>query len=261
MKVAVLSDVHGNAEALHAVLAAARAAEAGALLCLGDVVGYGPDPDECVTIVERETVAWVLGNHDLAALPEGRGLWELFRPDARAAIEWTQGRLSDKAFAVLRDLPVRAAGPWGWAAHGSPDDPTTYVIDPADAAVALERVAALEVPADSPPGLTLLWLGHTHLPALLHGPGSTDGVGDGSAEPRVVPWEYGSPVVLSPGRWLVNPGSVGQPRDSDPRARWALLDTEEAQVSFMSVEYDYRLTQRKMIEAGLPMGLVLFLGW
>lgn len=265
MRIAVLSDVHANLEALEAVLDAVREAGAEQVVCLGDVVGYGPDPAACVAMVRREASAWVQGNHDLAVLPEHRELRRLFRRDAALALELTEHRLDEEALAVLRTLPLRVSGAWGWAAHGSLVDPMEYVFTASAAGVELDRADGLgggfvgEPPSSSAP-TRVVWVGHTHLPMVVHG-GSVSASGDHRRRmPRVVSVSYGEPLELTPGGWLINPGSVGQPRDADPRARWALLDTRSRQVILRATEYNYRVTQHKAIAAGLPPTLAQTLG-
>jgi predicted phosphodiesterase len=258
MRIAVISDIHGNLEALDAVLAAARGAGAQRVLCLGDVVGYGPDPHRCVRLVRDEAAGWALGNHDLAVLPESVGLRGWFRADARIALDWTQGHLDETDLSYLRGLPVNVAGPWGLACHGSVNDPLTYVLTSAQAHAALlaadRRGSLLSGVGDC---ICLLWVGHTHVPMVVHVPPQG---AHPEGEPRVPRWDYGTPLALSAGRWLVNPGSVGQPRDVDPRARWALFDSDLLQVTLHAVDYAYRVTQEKMMAVPLPLGLVMTLG-
>jgi predicted phosphodiesterase len=257
MRVAVLSDVHGNLEALEAVGRALGDSAVDEVACLGDVVGYGPDPAACVAWVAKEAAVWVQGNHDRAALPEERGLRGLFRGDARLALDWTEGVLDPPSRTALRGLPPFVRSPWGLLAHANPDDLMAYVTNLHEAEGALLRAAVLGFPQTSTlPGVDLLWVGHTHLPLLVHRLPEPAG----SGVVALVAFEPGRPVALEAGRWLVNPGSVGQPRDGDSRARWAVLDTGTGSVELRATAYDYRLTQRKMEEAGLPGSLVALLG-
>jgi predicted phosphodiesterase len=247
VRIAVLSDVHGNLEALQAVLERAEEAGADSIVCLGDVVGYGPDPAACVELIDRVAGVCIQGNHDRAALPEERPFRRLFRRDARVALDWTEGQLDGRGFAILRRLPKSFSSPWGLLAHGSPSDPMRYVLHEWDMKEVLAEAASWE-PA---PGLPLLWVGHTHLPVLVGGQ-------DGAVQVR--PRVYGQESQLGEGWWLLNPGSVGQPRDGDPRARWALLDVPRLGLRLEAVEYDYRKTQDKMRAAGLPEELITLLG-
>lgn len=257
MRVAVLSDIHGNLEALEAVLGEVAREGADAIVCLGDVVGYGPDPISCVEWAAREATVWVQGNHDRAALPEERPLRARFRPDARLALDWTERVLDGASLAALRLLPVIARGPWGLTAHATPADVMTYVHTVADAEVALFHASVQGFPeAASLPGVHLLWVGHTHLPFLVHRTSRPDG----SGSVRGVGFSYDTSVMLDTGCWLVNPGSVGQPRDGDTRARWALLDTGTGSVVLRGTAYDYAATQAKMAKAGLPASIVELLG-
>jgi len=249
LKIAVISDVHGNLEALQAVLGEIGRAEAAQVLCLGDVVGYGPDPAACVRLMTETGAVWLRGNHDLAVLPEQRLLRARFRGNARVALDWSEGRLDEEARALVRSLPTAVVGPWGVAAHGTVGDCMQYVFGPVEAGQAMDEAVSLQ-PAPVQ-GVQILWLGHSHLPVAYE---------DATPAPREVGWDYGRPLALTPGRWLINPGSVGQPRDGDPRARWALLDLENLTVTLQATQYDYESTQAKMLRAGLPASLIGLLG-
>ena len=267
MRVGVLSDIHGNRQALEAVIRNARAIGVDEFLCLGDVVGYGPDPEWCVERVAVLTPHVVQGNHDLAALPDMGVFRTLFRPAAQVALEWTVDRLGSAELEWLGQLAPTVAGPWGLAAHGMPDDVMAYVFNEADAATAIERAAfADDDPADGEGDPHTLWVGHTHLPMMAReAPGAQVAIIPGPDRgPRVpdwgVGWDYGEPVYVGRRRWLVNPGSVGQPRDGDPRARWAVVDTVARTVALRAVEYAFEETQAAMVRAGLPFELVSLLG-
>lgn len=253
MRIAVLSDIHGNLEALEAVVAEVDRQAPDLLLCLGDVVGYGPDPAACISWAVKEAAAWVQGNHDLAALPEQREVRAQFRSDAGIALDWTEGVLDDVGFAALRCLPGTASGPWSLAAHADIGDPLNYVRSVEDVAFALARALLHGFPALAElPDVDLLWLGHTHVPFAVRAVERDEE----RLSIREVSFEYGKAVSLAPGRWHLNPGSVGQPRDGDTRARWAMLDTDARVVVFQATPYDFRRTQAKMREVGLPSGLI-----
>ena len=230
MRWGVVSDVHGNLPALDAVLEALDAAGVDGLLCAGDLVGYGPYPDECVARVAASGAVTVAGNHDLIAL--GRLTTDRCVPLARETLEWTRGRLGGDARAVLEALPLRADLDGGLVmTHGGLGDPQRYVRSEADAREQLEGVAA---------GGTLV-LGHTHVPLVVgeeRGELLRDGVGE---------------IALAAGeRQLVNPGAVGQSRSADARARAAVLDTDAGTVRLLAVEYDVRATRAALRAAGLP---------
>lgn len=252
MKIALISDVHGNLEALEAVLDSAQAAGAGEVVCLGDVAGYGPDPGPCIRLVARSAKVWVLGNHDLAALPEHVAFRRYFREDAQVALDWSEQRLGEDLFDILRALPPAAVGPWGLAAHGTPHDPMRYIMTTRDVLRSLRDARDWDPPLPLP----FLWVGHTHLPTVLVAQPN----GSGLSEPEAVDWEYDQPIALGPGWWLFNPGSVGQPRDQDPRARWALLDIDGSRAEIKATAYDFRTTQRKMRAARLPSSIISLLG-
>ena len=237
----MLSDIHGNLEALEAVLAEVDRLTPDLLLCLGDVVGYGPDPGACISWAAKEAAAWVQGNHDLAALPEQHALRARLRTDAAVALDWTESVLDEAGFAALRRLPGTVGGPWGLAAHAAIGDPLSYVRTVEDVALALLRAQLHGFPTLAElPDVDLLWLGHTHVPFAVRA--ERDGHGMSIQE---VPFEYGEAVSLSPGQWHLNPGSVGQPRDGDPRARWAMLDTDDGIVVFWRPRTTSRARRRR----------------
>ena len=236
MKYAIISDLHANLEALQAVLADA-APKADAVVCLGDVVGYNADPHKCLRLV-RETCAVVIaGNHDQAACGVRR--YDDFNDWARQAMDWTRQRLSAAEVAYLHDLPGTAPFGNGWlAAHGSPRDTDEYLFDAPGFDVAFDHLRRLR------PDVRGCFVGHTHLPMIWAC--SSDGrVVQVGAEART--------VTLDPAfRYIVNPGSVGQPRDGSPLAAYAILDTAAATVEFRRVAYDIAAAQEKIYDAMLP---------
>jgi predicted phosphodiesterase len=232
MRICVISDVHANLPALEAALAAARPYDA--VWHLGDVVGYGPQPNEVVALLASEGAVGVRGNHDAAAI--GRLSTDAFNDDARAAIEWTAKRIDGAARGWLSQLPERLEMADFTLAHGSPRDPTwEYVFS---AGVARGNMSAFGTPH--------CLVGHTHVPLVFRQ--------DGRRLETVVP--NGRPVALDGSRSVLNPGSVGQPRDGDPRASAMILDTERVTVEWSRAEYDIARVQRLMNEAGLPPRLV-----
>jgi len=237
MRVAVLSDIHANLPALEAILRRIGAVDE--VWHLGDVVGYGPDPDAVVERLKELRARGVQGNHDLAAT--GDDVIRDFNVDARRAMEWTRREISSTTLAWLAALPARLTiGPWNLA-HGSPRDPTWEYIVSEPVAAANLAIMATEW------GL----FGHTHLPwAYLAGPPAETGGRVGPIE-EVEPMPD-SGLVLAGRRALVNPGSVGQPRDGNPASSALVLDTERAEVSWVRATYDIRATQQAMRSAGLP---------
>ena len=232
MRVAVVSDIHANLVALDAVLAAAGAIDA--VWHLGDVVGYGPDPDGVIERLVGIGAIGVAGNHDLAALG-GREI-DWFNPDAKAAMEWTRARIGDATRAWLGALPTTRVEAGITLVHGSPRDPVWEYVT--SVPVARANLAVLETPV----GLH----GHTHLPmAWADRDGRIDAIAPGP----------GSSFRLEGGRVLLNPGSVGQPRDGDPRAAWLEIDTDAGLASWRRVAYDVAAVSRAMLDAGLPARL------
>ena len=230
MRVAVLSDIHSNLVALDAVLAHAGTVDA--VWHLGDVVGYGPDPDGVVARLIGVGAVGVRGNHDAAALG-GREI-DWFNPEARAAAEWTRDTIDGTTRAWLSALPERHAIDQMTLVHGSPRDPIREYIS--SGAVALENLDVLETAF----GLH----GHTHVPvAFCLGP---------DQQLRVVGPGAGGSLTLDGQRALINPGSVGQPRDGDPDASYLILDPDTATVTWHRVAYDIAAVQAAIRAAGLP---------
>jgi diadenosine tetraphosphatase ApaH/serine/threonine PP2A family protein phosphatase len=231
MRVAVISDIHANGHALEAVLAAVDEERPDALWCLGDTVGYGPAPNECCAEVERRADLCLVGNHDLAVL--GRIDLEEFTGEAAAAARWTRRELSPEARAFLEGLEPQGTAHGVELFHASPTDPVwDYVLSGEAALEALELTSA-----------PLVLVGHSHVALQIV---LNDGTLDGGLAPA------GTEVDLSAGRFLLNPGSVGQPRDGDSRAAWLVIDTSTARATFRRTGYSVELTQAEMRERGLP---------
>ena len=234
MRVAVISDIHGNLHALEAVLAALEHESPDALWCLGDVVGYGPRPNRCCAVVEARARLGLVGNHDLGVL--GAVDLDEFSPDAAASAFWTRDVLTGEARAYLGGLEPHGRADGVALFHASPSDPVWDYILSSDAAL-----EAFELTSD-----TLVLVGHTHLPMAVL---LANRVLSGGLAPA------GTEVDLADGRWLLNPGSVGQPRDGDPRAAYLLVDFEAGRASFRRVEYAVERTQAEIRERGLPDAL------
>ena len=236
MRVALLSDVHANLAALEAVLAAAEAESYDAVWHMGDLVGYGPDPD---TVIERMVVvgaACVMGNHDAAAA--GIISTEHFNQMAAQAIRWTMAHASDASLEYLAGLPEVMSVTVYTRVHGTARDPIWEYLITFEAAKG--HFDAVTTPYSI--------VGHTHLPLVVRevSPG------------RVDAWTPadGETIELGEDRVCINPGGVGQPRDGDPRSCYALLDSEAGTVTFHRVAYDVVRTQERMRKAGLPRMLV-----
>ncbi len=242
MRYLVLSDIHSNLGAFESVLA--DCGHYDQIWCLGDVIGYGPQPNECIELLQSLPHLCVAGNHDWAAL--GKLDISVFNPDAMRACLWTRSQLSANARQFVNDLPEKLVQGRFTRVHGSPRYPIwEYISRPSDAQ---ENLAFFDSP--------FCLFGHTHRPALFRCSGS-----DTACEDVLPP--LGRPMALGSDRLLINPGGVGQPRDSDPRASYAILDPEAGLVEFHRVSYPVEVTQELMIALGLPPRLAwrLSVGW
>jgi len=236
LRFCIFSDVHGNLEALGAVLEdlAKRDSDATKVF-LGDAVGYGPNPNECVARIRQEAHICLLGNHDQAAVSDID--ISNFNPYAKHAIVWTRNSLTTETKEFLRDLPYRVDHERCTFVHSTPCQP--------------ERWHYLFTMHDAVTNFTcfrtqICFVGHSHQPLCIVQP--VEG------RPRV---ESGPVIKIEPDcRYIINDGSVGQPRDGDANAAYALFDTESGQVEIRRVRYDYSLTQQKMEEAGLHRYLI-----
>ena len=234
----VVSDIHGNLHALQAVLADIDSHGVDEVICLGDVLGYGPDPGACLELVSSRCAYCVIGNHEEAVLrPSEAGR---FNAQARAALEYTTNRLTPGQMAIVESMPC-------WASFGNDmicvhDAPTPV---PGNGYVRTTGIASRVL---ATMGARLCLFGHTHVPAVF-------GLQDGAPEHRArrqVPF-CGRSIRLAPDcRYLLNPGSVGQPRDGDWRASWALLDTEASAFTIHRVDYEVGRVQRAIDSVGLP---------
>jgi predicted phosphodiesterase len=240
MRVLVLSDIHGNLEALNAVLAAAGAVDA--LWNLGDVVGYGASPNEVLAIIRERATVNVRGNHDRVCCGLASAVG--FNPVARAAAEWTREEMTEEYREWLAAVPKGPLAPEGidcvMLAHGSPLNEDQYIITMRDAWAPLQQ-----------DGVKVTFIGHTHL--------------QGGFQQKDLDWHEVRPryntrndaeswtlEMAAETRYLINPGSVGQPRDNDWRAGFAIFDTETQQLVFYRVPYDLTAAQGRILMAGLP---------
>ena len=235
MRYLILSDLHSNWEALEAVLTHANGLY-DRVVCCGDLVGYGPDPNAVVEWARVNLDAVIRGNHDRACA--GLDNLEWFNPAAKAASLWTLGQLSNSNLEYVRALP---SGPLSvdcfQLIHGSPLDEDEYVMSLSDARNVFSYL-----------GVNLTFFGHTHLQG---GFVSRDGQCQILARPNAGV----SGITISidkAGTWMINPGSTGQPRDRDPRAAYAIFDNDTMEVTFRRVHYDFDTTRRKILETGLP---------
>jgi diadenosine tetraphosphatase ApaH/serine/threonine PP2A family protein phosphatase len=230
MRVAVISDVHANQRALKEVLHAIDREAMDVVWCLGDTVGYGPRPNECCDEVHERAALCLVGNHDLVAL--GELTLTDFNDEAAAAAVWTREVLTEESTAFLRGLESTATEPGVELFHASARDPVwEYVLTEEAARATLELTSA-----------PIVLVGHSHVALALT-------LRDGEVAGGLAPAD--SRIDLD-GRWLLNPGSVGQPRDGDPRAAWLLLDLDQRFASFRRVPYPIKETQAEMRAAGLP---------
>lgn len=241
MRRLVLSDIHSNMEAFDACMERANVMGFDDVLCSGDIVGYGPEPNEAIgRVAELETTA-IRGNHDRVA--SGQDNARDFNTHARAAIKWTRKRLSADALAYLRALPVgpRDVGHEAQLVHGALTHEDDYVMSEAHASDSFQRTRT-----------RITFFGHTHYPTVF----SRNGSGDVVLEMPKNEKDYQVYEMKSDLQYLVNPGSVGQPRDNDTRSAFAIWDVTHSRVEFHRVPYPFEVTQEKMREAGLPRYLI-----
>jgi diadenosine tetraphosphatase ApaH/serine/threonine PP2A family protein phosphatase len=234
VRIAVISDIHGNWHALDAVLADLDVEQPDEVWCLGDVVGYGPQPNRCTNETSSRADLCLAGNHDLAVI--GRVGLDEFSPDAAAAARWTAEQLEDGPRQFLESLEPQGERQEVQMFHASPRDPVwEYVLSESAARAAIEMTTS-----------PLVLVGHSHIPIALRLIGGT--LAGGLAR-------GGSELDLGEGRWLLNPGAVGQPRDGDPRAAYLLLDLAQGRAHFRRVPYDIEATQAEIRAKGLPDAL------
>ena len=237
MRVGILSDIHGNLEALERVLEACDERDLEEIICLGDVVGYGADPGACIDLIFDRAVFTVAGNHDWAA--SGRIDTENFNTMATAAIDWSRTVLSEAQIRFLDALPLEQKRGEALFVHGSPHEPSAfhYIFSASEA----ESAVTLSSSA-------LTFVGHSHR-AFVY----AESVGE------LIVCE-GDACVPSGVRALINVGSVGQPRDGDPRAAFCVWDSEAGDLELVRVSYDVGVTQGKILNHGLPEFLAHRLG-
>jgi predicted phosphodiesterase len=242
MQVAVLSDIHANLPALEAVLRDADEVGVDAIWCLGDVVGYGAGPDGCVDLVRQRCDVCLVGNHDLAVLDELDT--STFSSAAATAVELTAAHSSRESLDFLAGLEPSDESQAAALYHASPRDPVwEYVLWPEQAAECLVVQ-----------GKRVSFIGHSHVALFFSAEEAEE---DAAPPPEARGWQAGAGTRLEidKGRWLINPGSVGQPRDGDPRAAWLELDTDSWQATYHRVGYDIDRAAEAIEDAGLPKHL------
>ncbi len=235
MRYVVISDIHANLTALRAVLHDAGAFDA--IWCLGDLVGYGPNPNECIDVLLEYPHVCIAGNHDWGAI--GRSDLLVFNNEARKALLWTQSELLPENRQYLMQLPASMSVGSFLMAHGSPREPIwEYLLD-------VER-AKINFLAET---FTIALVGHTHVPITYEWLPQ-------QREARMLLPAWGEPLQLDSRRLIINPGSVGQPRDGDPRACYAILDAEALTWEARRVSYAVQITQERMRIKDLPQRLI-----
>lgn len=232
MRVAILSDIHSNLQALTKALAIIDRSHIDEIYCLGDIVGYGANPNECIELIRSRAKVCVLGNHDLAAIDPSHA--QYFTKPGRAAARWTHSVLTDENLAYLCALPYRVDLVHCTLVHASPSQPEAweYVLSLA--------IAAQQFPAFS---TTLCFIGHTHVPSIC------------GEDLRTFTFKHGH-------RFLLNVGSVGQPRDGNPQLCFSVLDVDTWSYKIVRADYDIRGASKAITDAGLPSVLAtrLFFG-
>ncbi len=231
MKIAFISDIHSNIEALESVLRRLDEIKPDRIICLGDVIGYGPNPNECMNIIRESVDLCLAGNHEYGVL--GRTPLKYFNENARIGCEWTRGVLSDENFDYMKELPVSVSYNNMLLVHSTPINPEKwdYILTQDDASFQFRGFTE-----------SLCFVGHSHIPACFFKESDKE---ENFGETEEVHLKDGK-------RYIINFGSVGQPRDYDPRASFGVIDTEKRRVEIVKVAYDIEKVQKKIIESGLP---------
>ena len=238
MRVATISDIHANLPALEAVLEAIEKAGVDEIWCLGDVIGYGAEPDECTELALERCSLCLVGNHDLAVL--GALDVSAFSEAAAEAVEWTRANVAEGTLAMLRELQPQGEREGIALFHASPRDPIWEYVLSAEQADACFDVQ----------GSRIALIGHSHVSLFFVRP-----AGELGGEIRGAQSSDDTLLDLETGTWLINPGSVGQPRDGDRRAAWLELDTVAQTARFHRIDYDVERAAASITAAGLPRRL------
>jgi len=227
----IVSDIHGNFEALEAVFKEMDKLPVDEVLCLGDIIGYGPDPEKCIELIRERAKIILAGNHDYAPL----GLIDVsfFNTYAKQAVEWTSAHLSKESRAFLENCPLKEDLEDFTIVHATPESPAAW-----------DYILSIEDAIENFPHFdgVCCFIGHSHVPVILVM----------NADKRVQV-KRASKIVLTPeDKYIINVGSVGQPRDLDPRAAFGIYDSNEKSFELRRITYDIGKTQRKILERGLP---------
>jgi diadenosine tetraphosphatase ApaH/serine/threonine PP2A family protein phosphatase len=239
MRIAAITDIHANLAALEAVLEAIDEVGTEEIWCLGDTLGYGAEPDECADLICERCAVSLVGNHDLAVL----GALDIaaFSEAAAEAVAWTRENVAERTLAQLRELEPAGEREGIGLFHASPRDPVwEYVLSAEQAEAGLDAQ-----------GARIALIGHSHVALYFRRPAPGEPAGD----VRGAQGDDGIALDLSAGQWLINPGSVGQPRDGDPRAAWLELDISGPSARFHRVAYDTERAAASISAAGLPRRL------
>jgi diadenosine tetraphosphatase ApaH/serine/threonine PP2A family protein phosphatase len=235
MRYLIISDIHANLSALKAVLADVPHFDE--VWCLGDLVGYGPNPNECIEALREFSLVCIAGNHDWGTV--GRANLLVFHNDARQILHWTQQVLAPENYAFLSKLPITIEMDAYLLAHGSPRDPIwEYIID---VGTASQNFASFN--------FQIAFVGHTHVPVIF------EYLEDERRGQLLWP-NSGDPISVQGRRLIINPGSVGQPRDGDPRASYGILDTDAQTWEVRRLSYPVEVTQDRIRDVGLPQRMI-----
>lgn len=235
MRLALISDIHSNLQALEQVLARLQTEAVDLILNLGDLVGYNANPNECIEMIKAAPVQSLAGNHDLALLDVE--LAQYFNIIAYQAILWAREQVRPELKEFIQDLPLTRMGQGYVACHGTPGSPDSYINYHFQGKKVLKML-------DKGLKLRVCFFGHTHRRALWY----RDIRGKVALRP-ITPGK----MILEPGwHYLINPGSVGQPRDGNPEAAYAIFDDQEFSIEYKSVPYDVAAAQSSILKAGLP---------
>ncbi|MBI4431593.1 MAG: metallophosphoesterase family protein [Candidatus Omnitrophica bacterium] len=239
MRTALISDIHANLEALETALANIRTRGIDTIFCLGDIINYGANPNECLSLTRRVSKAIIRGNHESALVSDK--VAATFNPYARRAILWTRDQLDAEDRRILSSLPLIHIEKEWMMVHGTLEAPEEfeYLYDPADA---LRNFPYMSAP--------VCFYGHTHVPMLFSQKGR-----------RALHLTAGKYPLEREDRYLINVGSIGQPRDHDPRLAYLVYDADEFSVELVRLNYDFKTTAAKIREAGLPIFLADRLGY
>jgi predicted phosphodiesterase len=237
MRIAIISDIHANIEALESVLADIKSQKADEIICLGDIVGYGANPNECIDLVKKSCSLIILGNHDAAAI--GLLSTDHFNVHAKIAIDWTSENLSPDSQSFLRSLPLKENKYSHAFVHATPYEPNMwyYITSLEEAAFNFQFFETV-----------FCFVGHTHIPIII--------VLENEKEVYVHQSNEIKYPEMTQARFLINVGSVGQPRDRNSKACYGILDTDTELFSYVRVAYDITKTQNKMRKIKMPDFLV-----